>query len=316
MHRLPRLESRLWRAALAAMPLAGVGALVVPTTAGGDSVAGLQAMAAQLSRQLNLEQAQLASDQERYLAASQRAWQDEQAVAAVQDQIGQVQARTQADGQHLRRVAINAYVDNGTQSDAVSALFVSAGGADEARSVYAQVASGDISVEIDQLQTDRQLLQAREIELQRISAQSQADQAEAASILGQAQNTARQLAQQNSEVTGQLAVALAQQRAAQAAAAQAALQQANARVRQNHSTTSAGTGGGGIGAWQRVATCEEGGNNDATYGYFGITPQSWAAYGGTQYSATAGGASQAEQVLVANRISGGAVPDAAGCASW
>jgi len=73
---------------------------------------------------------------------------------------------------------------------------------------------------------------------------------------------------------------------------------------------------GGGGAWSRVATCEEGGANSPTYGYFGIMPSSWAAYGGTAYSPTAGGSSWDTQVMIANKISGGNVPDAYGCASW
>jgi hypothetical protein len=74
--------------------------------------------------------------------------------------------------------------------------------------------------------------------------------------------------------------------------------------------------GADVGAWQRVASCEEGGNDDPTYGYYGITPGSWAAYGGTQYASTAGGATQEQQVAIADRISGGAVPDANGCSGW
>jgi hypothetical protein len=72
----------------------------------------------------------------------------------------------------------------------------------------------------------------------------------------------------------------------------------------------------GGGAWSRVATCEEGGSNDPTYGYFGIMPSSWAAYGGAQYAPLAGGASYDEQVSVAEHITGGWVPDGSGCSSW
>lgn len=70
------------------------------------------------------------------------------------------------------------------------------------------------------------------------------------------------------------------------------------------------------GSWQRVAVCEEGGSNNPTFGYFGIMPGSWAAYGGNAYSPTAGGSSWDTQVMIANRISGGVVPDANGCHSW
>jgi len=65
-----------------------------------------------------------------------------------------------------------------------------------------------------------------------------------------------------------------------------------------------------------VATCEEGGRNDPRFGYLGIMPSSWLAYGGGRYSVTAGGATWDQQVEVATRINGGYVPDAYGCASW
>jgi hypothetical protein len=68
--------------------------------------------------------------------------------------------------------------------------------------------------------------------------------------------------------------------------------------------------------WWRVALCEEGGRNDPTYGYFGILPSSWLAYGGGAYAPTAGGMPWDTQVAIAERINGGYVPDAQGCASW
>lgn len=70
---------------------------------------------------------------------------------------------------------------------------------------------------------------------------------------------------------------------------------------------------GPSGPWLRVAICEEGGRNDPTYGYLGILPSTWSSYG---YSGTAGDASWAVQLALAERITGGVVPDASGCASW
>jgi hypothetical protein len=67
--------------------------------------------------------------------------------------------------------------------------------------------------------------------------------------------------------------------------------------------------------WQQVAVCEEGGSNDSTYGYFGIMPSSWAAAGGTAYSATAGGSSWDIQVMIGDRINGGPPWAPAGCAA-
>ena len=70
------------------------------------------------------------------------------------------------------------------------------------------------------------------------------------------------------------------------------------------------------GVWARVATCEEGGRNDARFGYLGIMESSWLAYGGAQYASAPSGATWDEQVAVANRINGGYVPDASGCSDW
>lgn len=47
-----------------------------------------------------------------------------------------------------------------------------------------------------------------------------------------------------------------------------------------------------------TATCEEGGNNSAEFGYFGILPSTWAAEGGLQYGEYAGDATMAEQIDV------------------
>jgi hypothetical protein len=74
---------------------------------------------------------------------------------------------------------------------------------------------------------------------------------------------------------------------------------------------------GPAGPWWKVAVCEESGRNDPTYGYLGIIPQTWAAYGGRRFAPLAGGASWREQVTVARRIVGRAVPDQHGCAgAW
>lgn len=53
-------------------------------------------------------------------------------------------------------------------------------------------------------------------------------------------------------------------------------------------------------AWWATARCEEGGRNDPTFGYLGIYPATWHAYGGP--TATAGDADFWTQVQVAERI--------------
>jgi hypothetical protein len=104
------------------------------------------------------------------------------------------------------------------------------------------------------------------------------------------------------------ATALLRQQAAQIASARAAASTRAAMVSQTAtssattapgSQTSASTGSGG---WSQVAICEEGGSNSYTYGYFGITPQSWGDYAGVS---TAGQADWDTQVTRADQINGG-----------
>ena len=71
-----------------------------------------------------------------------------------------------------------------------------------------------------------------------------------------------------------------------------------------------------VAAWQQTAICEESGADDPTYGYYGIHPDSWLAYGGAQYAPVAGEATQSEQVAIGMAIEG-RPPDVGGCrGSW
>lgn len=106
---------------------------------------------------------------------------------------------------------------------------------------------------------------------------------------------------------------VAQANAAATAAAAAAAKQQQAVTYQAPSSAPT-TSGGGDGGWSIVATCEESGNNDSTYGYYGIMPQSWGGYGG--YS-TAGQAPMSVQQQRGDQINGGGPPsEAGGCHSW
>ncbi|MFI5972987.1 transglycosylase family protein [Streptomyces sp. NPDC051452] len=59
--------------------------------------------------------------------------------------------------------------------------------------------------------------------------------------------------------------------------------------------------------WDTVAQCESGGNwsintGNGYYGGLQFSASTWAAYGGTQYAATADKASQAQQIAVAEKV--------------
>lgn len=62
------------------------------------------------------------------------------------------------------------------------------------------------------------------------------------------------------------------------------------------------TGSPQTAAWASLAQCEEGGTNDPTFGYYGIYPSSWAAYGGTSFAPVAGQATLTQQTQIARKI--------------
>lgn len=201
--------------------------------AGADQVSSLQAQAAELSRQLLLEQLQVGGLQQQYDVASQRVQADATALAETESHIRAVQGRITAETSQLRHEAVNAYVDNGTAGDPVTALFGTDLPSQDARAVYDTAVAGDLSVTIDQLQSDRQALGAEQADRQRIEAQDQADQGSAAGLLQRAQSTQQELERQSAQVTGQLAEAVAAQQQAQAAAAQAAVRAAQAQAQRS-----------------------------------------------------------------------------------
>jgi len=72
-------------------------------------------------------------------------------------------------------------------------------------------------------------------------------------------------------------------------------------------------------AWNRVASCEEGGNWQADgprfSGGLGISRTNWVAYGGLQYAPSGAQATPDQQIMVAQRIQF-SPPDQYGCSSW
>jgi hypothetical protein len=75
------------------------------------------------------------------------------------------------------------------------------------------------------------------------------------------------------------------------------------------STVSAPASAGGVN-WSAIAACESGGNWSANtgngfYGGLQFSQQTWQAYGGTKYAATASQASSSQQIAVAQRVLAG-----------
>jgi hypothetical protein len=129
-----------------------------------------------------------------------------------------------------------------------------------------------------------------------------------------AQGAARHRQTVDAEVTEYVANAKAAQltqylnAVAAAQAAQKAQQQAYAVVQASNQVTASGADSGG---WAAVAMCEEGGNNDPNYGYYGI--KEWNGYDGYP---TAGSAPQSVQLQWEEQNVGSPPNESGGCHSY
>jgi hypothetical protein len=210
---------------VAALLTAAVVAPVAPASA--DPVSSLQAQAAQLARQMLLEQLQIQGFEQQRAADLAAVSADEAQLAATQSQIAQTRAKVAKDRATLATAAVKAYMEGGTQAAGTAPLFA-ADPTQSASAVYDQVMTGNLTVAVDRLQTDRKALQVEQNTEQQFIASAQTMAARASAALASAQSTAQTLASQHAVVTGELAAAVAQVQAQQAAAARAAAAQAAA----------------------------------------------------------------------------------------
>jgi hypothetical protein len=200
-----------------------LGATLLPCAApaGADPVSNLQAQAAQLSRQMLLEQLQIDGFQQQRASDVAAVTSDEAHLTAMQQQISSTRDKVTRDRSELADAAVATYVDGGTQVEGTPPIF-SSDPSQSASAVYAQVMTGDLTTAMSRLQSDRKRLVAEEAGEQQIVTAAQKLETQANAALADAQATEQTLASQHASVSGQLAVALAQQQAQQAAAARAA----------------------------------------------------------------------------------------------
>jgi peptidoglycan hydrolase CwlO-like protein len=234
----PGLRSRMQR-------LAGVGAgvvgltlvttitatVVVPTgPVAADQVSELQAQATQITQDLVLEQLQIGVYEQHYDVDTAKVQRDEAAIGSSENQIQSDANRVSRDRQRLQSEALWAYIYLDPQSDGSAALFDGNQNDAAPRAEYEEVASGDITLTMDALHTDENGLRAERVTLEQQEAQDQSTTNQEATLTNAARQTEVQLASKQSEITGELAVAVTQQQAAQAAAAAAAVRAAQAKA--------------------------------------------------------------------------------------
>ncbi len=231
--RAPRGEGPARRAAtLVATVLAIVGGLTLPVVlasrpASADDVSDLQVQAAQLGQSILRQQLEMGGLQQQYSLAADRVQVIETSIGDTQADVEHDQQQIALDLDHLRRASVFAYMTAGSAvGSSSSQVFAPSDRSAQAESVYRNLVAGDVTVMLDQLSSDRARLRAREQTLQQEQAAAQGAQQVAAALLSQSQQVESQLESEQSQVTGRLAVAIAQQQAAEAAAAAAAIRAA------------------------------------------------------------------------------------------
>jgi hypothetical protein len=194
-----------------------------------DQVSDLQAKATQVAKDLVLQQLQVDTYQQQYGADVTKVQKDEAAIGSTESQIQSDANRVSRDRKRLQSEAVWAYIHLGGDASGTPTIFENQTVA-PTRAQYEDVASGDIALTIDSVHIDQNRLRAERATLAQQKAQDQATTNQEASLTNAARQTAASLTAQQSEITGQLAVAVAQQQAAQAAAAQTAIRAAQAKA--------------------------------------------------------------------------------------
>jgi hypothetical protein len=207
--------------------------VALPRAAAADQIADLKAQATTVSEKLIQEQLQIDAYQQQYSVVTEKVTTDDRTIVLIGRQIGLDLRRIERKTNQVRQQAIISYMDTDTGASGSDALLFTGNAetsslADE----YTAIATGNIETSVDQLRTAQSSLHAHQSALQQERAQDEVDQRQQASDLDQAVNSENQLESVQSEVTGQLAEAVATQteaRAAAAAAAVAAAQRAAAQ---------------------------------------------------------------------------------------
>lgn len=207
--------------------------------AAADQVSDLKAQAAQIARDLVLEQLQVGALQEQYGVDVAKVRRDQAEIGSMQSKLQSDVARESRDRKRLQTEAVAAYINSGSAPGATSAMFEGNQNEELARTEYEEVASGDITLAIDALHIDQSQVQAQRATLEQQEAHDQATTDQEATFASAARQTESQLASTQSEVTGKLAVAVARQQALQAAAAAAAVRAAQAATNRTATTSPA-----------------------------------------------------------------------------
>jgi hypothetical protein len=221
--------------------------------AGADQVGSLKAQAKTISEELVQEQLEAGAYQQQYSVASAQVARDERAIASLQVEITADRHEVTQRLRLVQRLAIESYVLNGSvSSGSGAALFAENVSTVQSANEYATISIGNLNEAVEGLRTAKRNEQSQQQTLVRQRTLDQSTQVHQASYLAQANASVQQMQTVQAKVTGQLAVAVAQQNAALSRAALAAVTAARkatvqkATVQRSGNTSSSSTSSNGV----------------------------------------------------------------------
>ncbi len=183
--------------------------------AGADQVGSLKAQAKTISEELVQEQLEAGAYQQQYSVASAQVAQDERAIASLQAEITTDRHEVTKRLHQVQRLAVESYVLNGSvSSGSGAALFAENVSTVQSANEYATISIGNLNEAVEGLRTAKRNEQNQQQSLVRQRTLDQSTQVQQASYLAQANASVQQMQTVQAQVTGQLAVAVAQQNAA------------------------------------------------------------------------------------------------------
>jgi cell wall-associated NlpC family hydrolase len=190
--------------------------------AGADQVATLQQRAEYVAGEIQAADVRLAILDEEYLQAKARVSLLAQRLTAATQAISRTEQALDIDRSHLRQVAIQAYVTGGA-SQVLSVVFNGSQQTAGMQQAYIQAASGNLDESETTVLINQRALTLERATLASTEQAAKANEAAVSNDVSQANATAVTLKQEESQVKGQLAAAVAEVQREKAAAYAAAL---------------------------------------------------------------------------------------------
>jgi len=177
----------------------------------------LQAQATQLEQQISSAQSEIEGLSQKYDEAESQITSLQSQITTTQNKINADHQQVANDQQTLRKAALNAYINDGSEVS-TNPFFSSNQSSAAAQQEYGNVANGDLNTAVDNLHIAQGVLNAQESSLSTQKQQEESAASAANNALASSNAQEQTLDGDLSQVKGQLATLVAQQQAASSAA--------------------------------------------------------------------------------------------------